>query len=448
MKDLTKGNIYKTFILFAIPLVLSGVLSQAYAIIDSIIAGKWLGASGIASTGATASLIQFISSVFWGYSAGFSIYIAVLFGSQNYERLKTTLYSNFIVVSLSCIAVSAIMVFFRDSIFTFLEIDNSIKKDAEIYFVTYTCGLLPILLNNFFAVSLHAMGISGFSFKMAIVSSILNITGNILSVTQLHMGIFGIALSSVTASLIVDIFYIVKIKGCFSKMPGEKDFKLHFSMLSIKRSVSYAIPVTIQQMIMYAASFLIAPMVNALGGGITAAYSVVHRIYEINANVYQNSAKTLTNYTAQCVGAKKSDQIQKGIKVAFLQGAVLVLPFILICVVFAAPVCKAFFPSEYVGEGLKFSIAFSKFYLPFILFNVVNNLFHAFYRGVKNMKMLLITTTFGSIVRVVASAVLVGKYGIHGIYAGWVISWIAEAILCIVSYYLSARKNNILNGQD
>ncbi|MBQ4631082.1 MAG: hypothetical protein IJB70_08885 [Clostridia bacterium] len=441
MKDLTKGNIYKTFILFAIPLVLSGVLSQAYAIIDSIIAGKWLGPVGIAATGATSSLIQFISSVFWGYSAGFSVYIAVLFGSKNYERLKTTLYSNFIVVSVSCIFISAIMILFRNQIFSFLEIDNSIKKDAEIYFVCYICGLLPILLNNFFAVSLHALGISGFPFRMALISSVLNITGNILSVTQLNMGILGIALSSVVAALVVDICYVFKIKQCFSKMPDEKDFKLRFSMLSIKRSVSYAIPVTLQQMVMYMASFFIAPMINALGGGITAAYSVVHRIYEINASVYQNSAKTLTNYTAQCVGAKKFDRIQKGIKVAFLQGAVLVLPFILICVFFASPICRAFFPAEYAGDGLEFSVVFAKFYLPFILFNVVNNLFHAFYRGVKNMKMLLITTTFGALARVVASAVLVGKFGIHGIYAGWVISWIMEAMLCVGTYLFAKPIN-------
>ena len=43
MKDLTKGNIYKTFLLFAIPMVLSSLLSQAYSTIDTIMAGKLLG---------------------------------------------------------------------------------------------------------------------------------------------------------------------------------------------------------------------------------------------------------------------------------------------------------------------------------------------------------------------------------------------------------------------
>ena len=69
MKDLTQGNIYKVFIFFAIPLVLSGLLSQAYGVINTMIAGKFLGEDGIAAIGSTNSFTELISSVFWGFSA-------------------------------------------------------------------------------------------------------------------------------------------------------------------------------------------------------------------------------------------------------------------------------------------------------------------------------------------------------------------------------------------
>ncbi len=443
MKDLTKGNIYKTFILFAIPLVLSGLLSQAYAIIDSVIAGKFLGADGIAATGATGALIQFISSVFWGYTAGYSIYVAVLFGGEKFDRLKNTVYSNFVLFTLGAAVVSAVMILFREKIFDFLKIDKSIRKDAMVYFVTYISGLFAILLTNFGALTLNAVGISGYPFKMALVSSVLNIGGNIISVTVLKMGVFGIALASVVSATLVDIFYIFKIRQCFREMKSEKSFRMHFTPDTIKKTVSYAIPVTFQQLVMYAASFVISPMINRLGSGMTAAFAVSNRIYEINAGVYQNSAKTLSNYTAQCVGAKKYGLIKKGIGVGFVQGAVLVLPFVLGCAFFAKPLCMAFFPSEYAGEGLEYSVVFAKFYLPFILFNVVNNLFHAFYRGIKNMKMLLVTTTFGSVVRIVATALLSPTCGIHGIYAGWVVSWILEAIFCTVTFFAGKWENNL-----
>ena len=53
MKDLTSGNVYKTFFLFGFPMVLSGLLSQMYGIIDTSIAGKLIGETGLAATGVT-----------------------------------------------------------------------------------------------------------------------------------------------------------------------------------------------------------------------------------------------------------------------------------------------------------------------------------------------------------------------------------------------------------
>jgi Na+-driven multidrug efflux pump len=70
VKDLTRGNIYKTFFLFGLPLALSGLLTQSFHIVDTMIAGKFLGDIGLAAMGAVAPFITFCSSVFWGFGAG------------------------------------------------------------------------------------------------------------------------------------------------------------------------------------------------------------------------------------------------------------------------------------------------------------------------------------------------------------------------------------------
>ena len=90
MKDLTKGNIYKTFFLFGFPLVLAGVLSQTYHVFDTVIAGKFLGEQALAAMGATTPLLNFICSFLWGYCTGFSIYVAQLFSAKKYEKNALT----------------------------------------------------------------------------------------------------------------------------------------------------------------------------------------------------------------------------------------------------------------------------------------------------------------------------------------------------------------------
>ena len=95
MKDLTQGNIFKTFFLFGFPLVLSGLLSQTYNVIDTAIAGKFLGESGLASIGATSPLITFFSSLFWGFGVGVPVYAAKLYGRGDYDKIKKSFHSTY-----------------------------------------------------------------------------------------------------------------------------------------------------------------------------------------------------------------------------------------------------------------------------------------------------------------------------------------------------------------
>ena len=434
MKNLTTGNIYKTFILFAIPLVLSGLLSQSYSIIDTIIAGKFLGPDGLAAIGATSSYITLISAIFWGYISGFAVYIATLFGAGEYDKIKTSICSNLIFIIISIFSVSLISVIFHEPIFDFLKVDATIRHDTFIYFTIYLLGIFMILSNTFGVFVMNAFGASSFPFLMSIVSTILNISGNIFTITVLNWGVAGVAISSLFAALIVDTCYFFKINNCFKQL-GCKKTKQKFNIESIKKSLPYAGPVTLQQTAMYFSSLAISPLVNGIGSAATAAYTVVLRIYNLNAEIYQNSTKTVSNYSAQCVGAKKYHLLNKGLVVGLIQGILFLSPVLIISVLFPEKICSAFFPKGYSGEGLDFSVLYVRFYLPFILFNVINNLFHSFFRSIKSMNILLSATVIGSVTRIIFSIILVKYYGISGVYLGWIISWIIEAIYNVAIFF-------------
>ena len=213
-------------------------------------------------------------------------------------------------------------------------------------------------------------------------------------------------------------------------------------MESIKKSLPYAGPVTIQQTAMYFASLAISPLVNGIGSAATAAYTVVLRIYNLNAEIYQNSTKTVSNYSAQCVGAKKYHLLKKGVKVGLIQGILFLSPILIVSVLFPEKICSAFFPKGYSGEGLDFSVTYVRFYLPFILFNVINNLFHSFFRSIKSMNTLLSATIIGSITRIIFSIIFAKYYGIIGVYIGWVLSWIIEAIYNLLVYFFGNWRKN------
>lgn len=444
MKNLTEGNIYKNFMVFAIPIVLSGLLSQLYDVVDGIIAGKYLGETGLGAIGATSALITFFSSAFWGYGTGASVLTATLFGSKDYRALKENIYNNAMVIICATLAVSIISIIFRNLIFDLLRVDDAIRKDALTYFLVYIGGFGFFMLSHYGISVMHALGISGYSLKMSVLSTIINISGNILSVTVFDLGVLGIGIASVVAALAVCVCYYFKLRKCFREL-GVHKYRVKLSFGCVKKTFGFSLPVMVQQSVMYVTSILVAPIVNSIGSSATAAYSIAMRIYNINAGVYQNSSKTLTNYTAQCVGAGKTGEIKKGIRVGLIQALIFLAPFLIVSVGFAEKFCRVFFPSGFEGQALDYCVTFAKFFLPFIVFNVINNLFHSFFRGIKAMGHLVAFTAIGSVSRIIATFVL-ASYGMVGVYWAWVFSWIFESVALMINIKGCFKALYIINA--
>lgn len=447
MKDLTKGNIYKTFLLFAFPLILSGFLSQAYSIIDTIIAGRLLDRSGLASIGATSAFIKFFSSVFWGYGVGFSIFIARLFGAKKFEELKSAIYTNYLILFIIIIVFSIIAVILKNPIFNLLAIDSAIRKDAGKYFCVYMLGMIFIIMNSHGVYIMNSLGNSAYPLFISAVSTVLHIIGNLTAVIAFKTGVFGIALSTVISAAIVDVLYAAEIKKCFKKM-GVNNYRVKISLKNIAGSWKYSLPAALQQMSMYLASIIVSPMVNSIGSAASAAYAICLKVYDVNATVYQNSSKTLSNYVAQSLGAKKYGNIKRGLYVGCLQGLLFTMPVLIFTVIFSEKFCLLFLPKGSTGAELDMAVVFVKYFMPFILFNLINNLFHSFYRGVAAMKFLVISTFVGCVSRILATCISVNYFSMNGVYLGWVISWIAECVFTLCVYFTGAWKSEEIRNNE
>jgi putative MATE family efflux protein len=435
LKNLTKGNIYKTFFLFGLPLVLSGLLSQAYGIVDTAIAGKFLGDKGLAAMGATAPLITFISSVFWGLSSGFCIYIARLFAAKEYKKIKSAVYTMWLIMFIACIAVGVLFIALHNPLFDLLKIEEGLRETAFDYFSVYAIGLFPIIITVHAVHLLNAFGIGSFPFVMSLLSAVINVSGNILSVVVLKMGVEGLALSSVLSASIVCVCYYFKFRGCLKEMGVDKE-RVRLGVRYLKNAAPFAIPNMTQQAIMYFAALAISPLVNGLGVAATASYSVVMRVYELNTSVYHNSTRAPTNYAAQCTGQKQYDKIKKGVFVGLLQSVALTTPFVLACVIFHKPVCSLFFKADADAMTKEYAYIFARQYLPFIYLQIVCNLFHGLFRGVKATGHLFASTFTGAAAQYLLSALLIPSMGMSGFYLGWILAWAIEAVLCFVLFFL------------
>lgn len=447
LKNLTEGNIYKNFILFAFPMILAGLFSQMYNTIDTVVVGRFLGSDGLAALGASADLLTFVSAVFWGYSNGASLFAARCFGSKDYTKLRRIIRGNVLVNLVGATLLAIVLSACAEPILDMLKVDTGIRKDTKIYMMIYIWGIGLITLHTTFVHTMQAIGNGKFQFLMSMLSAVLNVSGNIFTVTVLHWGVGGVALSTVFAALVVDVCFTLKLKQCFKvlNLPPER-FK--FDPKGICEPFADGGMNMLQQMVLYLSSLIVSPIINGLGSSATAGYVIAKRVYNINTGIYQNSAKTVSNYTAQCVGAGKGKRVKKGLRVGWLQGILFYVPIMILCVIFSEKVCGFFLSDRNDNTALQYGILFVHVFLPFTLSDMLNNLFHAFFRGTTAMNLLLASSVIGSVSHVVLTYLLRGM-GMQGIYIAWVCSWFFESAFALTAYLTGRwKKHPVFQNQN
>ena len=65
-RDLSKGSVVRSMLLFAIPMILGDLLQQCYNIADTLIVGQFLGEKALAAVGSSFTLMTFITSIILG----------------------------------------------------------------------------------------------------------------------------------------------------------------------------------------------------------------------------------------------------------------------------------------------------------------------------------------------------------------------------------------------
>ena len=76
MKDLTKGPVVKTLLLFAVPIFFGNLFQLFYSLADTRIVGFYLGEGALAAVGSTSVLSNLLIGFMNGMSLGFAVPMA------------------------------------------------------------------------------------------------------------------------------------------------------------------------------------------------------------------------------------------------------------------------------------------------------------------------------------------------------------------------------------
>ena len=439
-RDLTKGNITKTMLLFALPMIAGNILQQFYNIADTFIVGKFLGADALAAVGSSYALMIFLTSILLGLCMGSGALFSIRFGERNEEKLKSSIFVSFFLILAVTVVINIFSFVFIDKIINFMRIPANIFKITEDYLWIIFFGIGFTFLYNFFASLLRALGNSVVPLIFLAISAITNIVLDLWFVIELGWGVKGAGGATVIAQGIsgvgIAIYTYYKFSWIFSGFS-----KKFFSKNILKEISQYSFLTCMQQSIMNLGILMVQGLVNSFGTVIMAAFTVAVKIDSFAYMPVQDFGNSFSTFIAQNYGAGESKRIKEGIKNAIKVSTLFCVFISGVVYIFAEKFILIFVQPneiEIIEEGIKYLRIEGVFYWGIgCLF-----LLYGFFRAIEKPGISLILTIVSLGTRVVLSYSLAGipAIGVKGIWWSIPIGWIlADGVGFF--YYLKNKRN-------
>ena len=439
-RDLTKGNITKTMLLFALPMIAGNILQQFYNIADTFIVGKFLGADALAAVGSSYALMIFLTSILLGLCMGSGALFSIRFGERNEEKLKSSIFVSFFLILAVTVVINIFSFVFIDKIINFMRIPENIFKITKDYLWIIFFGIGFTFLYNFFASLLRALGNSVVPLIFLAISAITNIVLDLWFVIELGWGVKGAGGATVIAQGIsgvgIAIYTYYKFSWIFSGFS-----KKFFSKSILKEISQYSFLTCMQQSIMNLGILMVQGLVNSFGTVIMAAFTVAVKIDSFAYMPVQDFGNSFSTFIAQNYGGGEGERIKEGIKNAIKVSTLFCVFISGIVYIFAEKLMLIFVQPneiEIIEEGIKYLRIEGVFYWGIgCLF-----LLYGFFRAIEKPGISLILTIVSLGTRVVLSYSLAGisAIGVKGIWWSIPIGWIlADGVGFF--YYLKNKKN-------
>ena len=439
--DLTNGSPGKLLWKFSIPLLLSVMFQQLYSIVDSIVAGQYIGEDALAAIGASYPITMIFIAIATGSNIGCSVVISMLFGGKEYAKMKTAIFTSLISIFFISLFLTIVGLLCCNPMLRLLDTPANIFSDASVFLRIYTGGLIFLLLYNICTGIFTSLGDSRTPFYFLLASSLLNILLDLIFVIRFSMGVNGVAWATFTAQGIASVFSLITILRRLRSLPETKEYP-RFSFSMLYRISKIAVPSILQQSFISFGNILIQKLINNYGSSVIAGYSAAIKLNTFAITSFTTLANGVSSFTAQNLGAGKLERINKGFKAAIFMCILVAVPFVTAYFGFGPGMMGLFLESSN-GKAIAEGTNFLRITAPFYIIISIKLIADGVLRGSGSMRPFMIATFTDLILRVVISYILSNFLGTIGIWLSWPIGWTIAAALSLRFYTQGIWKKMI-----
>ena len=432
--DMLNGDIFSNVLLFALPLIASGVIQLLFNAIDMIVVGKYSGSASMAAVSSTGSLINLVTNLFIGLSVGSSVAIAKRIGNRDIDAIHDAVHTSMAIAFIAGSILTIIGIVFSKSFLVWMKSPEDVIDLSTLYLRFYFSGMLGTFVYNFASAILRAKGDTRRPLIALTIAGALNALLNLFFVVVLKMDVAGVGLATVISQIISAIAVLIIL------IREKDDFKLNLRKLHINRMiftkiVKIGLPAGFQGIMFSFSNVIIQSSVNTFGAIMIAGNSAAINLESFIYTAMNGFSQGALTFCSQNMGAGRTDRIKKIVWIS--QGAIVVIGAVLgaIFLLFGTQLLGIFSTNpEVIKAGMsRLWIIFTTYFLCGMMDGMANSI-----RGIGHSLMPVISSLIGAcLFRIIwlFTIFLIPQFHTPTtIFLSYPISWILTFIANVVFY--------------
>jgi len=318
--DMCSGPLLTSILRFAIPVALLSLLQNSFNAVDTIILGRFAGSADMAAVGATSVLIRTLLTFFNGLSMGVNVTMARYRGAGEPEKVRETVHTAMLTAVLSGMIMLAVGVILARPMLIAMDTPGDILDKAVLYMQIYFLGVPGLLLYNYGAATLKAVGDTKRPLYFLLISGCVNVGLNLVFVVGLRMSVVGVAIATVAsqyAALAALLWHMLHVDGV-----GRLERKrLRLVLPRLREIMRIGIPAGIQSAMFMFSSLLVQSAINSFGTVVVGANTAVGNIEMIPCVAIMAFNSACVTFVSQNYGAENWKRIEKVVRICVVLSA-------------------------------------------------------------------------------------------------------------------------------
>jgi putative MATE family efflux protein len=339
--------VWRSMVVFLIPLMLSNILQSAAQTFTSIYLGRMIGVGALAAASAIFPLVFFLVSFFIGVSTGSTVLIGQAYGAKDHERIGRTAGTTlmFALLLSAVVGVGGFLAIrpLLHLLGTPTDIFENTAAYGRIIFATLPLFFVYLAYTTF----LRGIGDSRTPFIVLIGTTLIGIILTPALITGWiglpHLGVLAAPTSNVVATAVGIVTLLVWLERAHSPLAlSAISHHLRIDWPTLKVLIRIGIPTGIQLVMVSLSEIAVLAFVNGFGSEATAAYGAVNQIVSYVQFPAISIGIAASIFGAQSIGAQRHDRLAKIVRSAvslnYIVGGILIVG----CYAFAEQILALF----------------------------------------------------------------------------------------------------------